>query len=238
VRSGRLIPRKPGEVEAYIVGGERVTTGFGAVGALMMDADLDCTGTLVGPVTVLTAAHCVYGREGELPNMSFALGSYAFQPDTSRAVDAFVYPQGENGYRYVDSSLADDIALVYLKDTFPGITPHKLASKTPGVDALAAAKAHPDFVGFGFAMVENSPVGLGYKRHAVIGLGPVEPKRFWYGDPGKNTCNGDSGGPAFVSDETTLSVIGVTSGGAAGCDSGAVDTRVDAYLDWLTPRLR
>lgn len=50
--------------------------------------------------------------------------------------------------------------------------------------------------------------------------------------PESNTAPGDSGGPAFGPDGT---IWGVTSGGTgnAGFGSSSIDTRVDAYLDWI-----
>ncbi len=53
-------------------------------------------------------------------------------------------------------------------------------------------------------------------------------------------CHGDSGGPTFLDIETdsteSMRIIGVTSHAydESDCDSkGGVDTRVDAYLDWI-----
>ena len=58
--------------------------------------------------------------------------------------------------------------------------------------------------------------------------------QFSYREPGQNTCNGDSGGPAFADNGNgELLVAGVTSYGDFGCHDFGVDTRVDAYLDFL-----
>jgi len=57
-------------------------------------------------------------------------------------------------------------------------------------------------------------------------------------------CHGDSGGPTYLEVDTphdeASRVIGVTSHtyDAEDCNKGGVDTRVDAYLDWIDDELR
>ncbi len=49
-----------------------------------------------------------------------------------------------------------------------------------------------------------------------------------------DTCNGDSGGPAFVKSRSgRLLLAGVTSRGLPSCDRGGVYTLVPAYLQWI-----
>jgi hypothetical protein len=50
---------------------------------------------------------------------------------------------------------------------------------------------------------------------------------------GKNTCNGDSGGPAFAEVGGELLLAGVTSYGDPSCTQYGVDTRVDVYASFL-----
>lgn len=52
---------------------------------------------------------------------------------------------------------------------------------------------------------------------------------------GKDTCNGDSGGPLQkVDDDGVSSIVGITSFGAdCGGELPAVYTRVSQYLDWI-----
>jgi hypothetical protein len=57
------------------------------------------------------------------------------------------------------------------------------------------------------------------------------------GAPGQdsNTCNGDSGGPAFVAVANELRLAGVTSGGDEGCAEGgeSFDADVGAFRKWI-----
>ena len=49
------------------------------------------------------------------------------------------------------------------------------------------------------------------------------PKNFFaiYGSDGSDTCNGDSGGPAYIQEsDGSYSVVGTTLGGSSQCASG------------------
>jgi len=48
-----------------------------------------------------------------------------------------------------------------------------------------------------------------------------------------NTCNGDSGGPAFSIIDGEEVVVGVTSSGTVPCGNDGFDTRVDVFAAWL-----
>ncbi len=56
---------------------------------------------------------------------------------------------------------------------------------------------------------------------------------------GKDSCNGDSGGPLMRDDGVRLVVVGVTSFGTARCDSSVpgVYTNVANYVDWISAQM-
>ena len=59
------------------------------------------------------------------------------------------------------------------------------------------------------------------------------------GDSRHGTCNGDSGGPAFMRIDGVETIVGVTSYGNADCSDGGFDARVDsdlAFIDTYLPR--
>ena len=232
------------EEKVFIFGGDLVERGYEAVGALMFEDVVECSGALVGPKTVLTAAHCVYDRPPALyPRMAFRLGNNAFVPAETRPVKGVLYPTRENStadLAYVHSRRLpqNDIALVYLDQPAAGVTPFAFHAGQPTLDLVKEERTRLDFVGFGFNVVEGSKTGIGRKRHVLMPIQALEGRWIRYGDGAAGTCDGDSGGPAFLLIEKNGTpprqvLVGVTSAGPIGCRGLAYDTRVDAFAGWL-----
>jgi len=217
-----------------VAGGRKVLPGeFPSVGALLYRGQPHCTGTLVGPTKVLTAAHCVY--EYDLAQMTFGLGENAWNlPKPVKVVKA-QYPNNELGFNYNDKGLIDDIAVVQIKEPL-SVKVSELHAGAPKLDGLLKDRTPVSFVGYGYELVDGSPGGLGEKRMVSMPLSEVRPKTIHYGEPGQNTCSGDSGGPAMFIDSTNEKkwlLAGVTSAGDLGCTQYGINSRVDVYHGWI-----
>ena len=60
-------------------------------------------------------------------------------------------------------------------------------------------------------------------------------------DDGPSKCYGDSGGPTYMNVAGQLHVIGVTSrsyDGHEDCDTAGIDTRADAFIDWIEAEMQ
>ncbi|NUP06973.1 MAG: serine protease [Polyangiaceae bacterium] len=202
-----------------IVGGT-TTSAYPAVGALTYFGSTHCTGTVVAPRLVVTAAHCVYGFSAG--NMKFVLGSKVSQPSAKIGVVSIqAHPS------YDEDSISNDIGIVVLASDAP-VTPMKMVTSMDN----SWVGRQLTFVGYG---VSNGiqQTGAGTKRVVKMPIEGVYPTQFEYGLPGKNTCNGDSGGPAFAEVNGELLLAGVTSYGDANCTQYGVDTRVDAFASFI-----
>lgn len=206
--------------ESSIVGGSTFDA-LPAVGLIAYNGQVHCTGTVIGPRLVLTAGHCVSGYSAS--RMQFLIGASLQDYDYVLPVASIQAHPYYDGY-----NIRNDIGVVRLAQDAPvapmGVLKHMDSSWT-GTELL--------FVGYG---VSNGYYhsGSGVKRAVRMPIEQVGSTQFSYGLPGKNTCSGDSGGPAFYIDsQGNYLVAGVTSYGDAYCASYGVDTRVDAYLDFL-----
>ena len=67
------------------------------------------------------------------------------------------------------------------------------------------------------------------------GCGSVEHEYLYRAAPGI-ACHGDSGGPGLMTVGGVERLVGVSS--RSDCTAVGTDTRVDAFLDYLRPRLK
>jgi secreted trypsin-like serine protease len=220
----------------YIAGGT-VTTAYPTVGVILIDGRVHCTATVVGPHTVLTAAHCLHGYEKEIKEFKFGLGFNYLQPTAEFEVTGWDYPKdAASGFRYNPKTFEDDIGVVYVSVPV-GVVVEQLHNGQPRWEDVAKQQLPLLFVGFGYNVIGNQKVGQGIKREAAWPISEVENRKVRFKVQGKNTCSGDSGGPAFIEHANRLVLAAVTSGGDLACTEG-FDTRVDALRPWVDTRIR
>ncbi|MFL5839464.1 MAG: trypsin-like serine protease, partial [Thermoleophilaceae bacterium] len=183
---------------------------------------LYCSGTLISPTVLLTAAHCA---EGDRVRVSF---------DTAYQDGDKVYTGTFHGDPLYGSSQSDphDIAVVVLDKAVKGIAPAKL----PRADSLSALSSSQSFtsVGYGAYEVTNEPGGHSYLYDDVrrVATGTLNSTNAaWLrismnpstGNGG--TCYGDSGGPNFLGSTDVIAATTIT--GDSVCRSTNVDYRLD-----------
>ena len=180
-----------------------------------------CTGTLIAPRVFLTAAHC---GEGDRVRVTF---DSAYQDGDKVYAGTW---HADPLYSGVQSD-PHDIAVVVL-DSSPRISPARL----PAAGSLSKLPSGQQFtsVGYGAREVTNDPGGHQYLYDDVrmVATGTLNSiNANWLrismnpstGNGG--TCYGDSGGPNFLGNSTTIAATTIT--GDAVCRSTNVDYRLD-----------
>lgn len=210
-----------GQVRSAIVGGT-VDPGDAPTVALVRDGRPFCSGVLVAPRVVLTAAHCL---EDDVDAVAF--GADASHATTVRVASALAHPA------YDEGTFAHDVGAVLLEAEAP-VAPALLArgelARVP--DTGEALR----LVGFGRPSAAAT-AHSGERRTGVANVRAVTGTSISV-EPGPSiACVGDSGGPVLARSNGAEVVVGITSHGDAGCSAEAVAIRVDVELAFVDEAL-
>ncbi len=182
-----------------------------------------CTGTMVHPQVLVTAAHCIAGGTPATVHFGETHSPYERKIEVARCVPYPEFAETDNATHDLGVCVlerpAEGLALV------PLLTQCELAELEPGRVAV--------IVGYGVAEDGGT---FGRKRYAFTTIFDElrDDSTLRVGDGGANGCIGDSGGPALIQlADGSWRAVGVLSRGP-GCGAGADTYRVLAdRIAWL-----
>jgi V8-like Glu-specific endopeptidase len=195
----------------------------GAVGALVTTSDGGppslCSGVLVSPSYLLTAAHCATGASPAQMRISFGSSADSFGNTTCAAE-----PEGGTAVAVVRHPVADAM-LVELATPVQVPAPVSIAGvvPSPGTQAVAA----------GYGLTEQNTAGARLFIRTVVTNAANDLVTVDSGaDAG--ACAGDSGGPLFVeTGGARWQLAGVLHEGSASCTGVDVFTAAAALATWI-----
>lgn len=185
-----------------ILNGTECSPDRSSVVLLNMSPGGQCSGTIVTPTTVLTAAHCL---DENVQGVTVWLGP----PTIPVQAQAFVhYP----GYVF-NTPNSFDVGVITMADPLPR-TPFAILTSR---DARSSEPAI--LVGWGRDQ-NNAPSTLRAGSTSISNVtGAVIETLF--APPSSSVCSGDSGGPILVGEGSTWAIAGITSATSANvCNTG------------------
>jgi MYXO-CTERM domain-containing protein len=195
-----------------------------------------CSGTLIAPRVIMTAAHCADGISPGSFTIKFGNSIYT-------ATDRYVDDKWVHPY-YNEQQITNDIALLRLSSNAPsGVVPIPYLPKSIGITTADVGSTPIEFVGFGMtdpyddyssgtkmtltdtlSWVCYSGGGCGYYN-------PGQMNTICINDTPGGLCSGDSGGPALVSRGGQEYVAGISSYVGGNCEQFSCCTKVDEFED-------
>lgn len=186
---------------------------------------LICSGVLVSPRVVLTAAHCLPLPDGDdSPGPS----DVCFGPRSDACSTAVRAAAFETHPAWDPLTFHADLGVVVLEEP-ARVTPVELPTESDGGIAVGGEL---EVIGYGRSDAA-SRASAGERRAGLTRVTELdEDGRVVHGEI---ACNGDSGGPLFA--PSTSHVVAVTSSGPTGCRDFGRATPLAPHASWLAERI-
>jgi secreted trypsin-like serine protease len=200
-----------------------------------------CTGALIAPRIVLTAAHCVQ------PGADYKIVEYGAdkQPSLQDVKSVAIHPAFDMQAMLAHRATAD-VALLQLSSPAQGKTPSTLG--LPNIPIIVGSRF--TIAGIGVTVRGDGKSGGTIRIAGLVATGKPGTLQIRLVDPvnqgtrdGLGACTGDSGGPVFEDKQNGPAIIGVVSwstgpNGSAGCGGLTGVTPLTLYRDWLVQSAR
>ncbi|XP_054164878.1 venom peptide isomerase heavy chain-like [Oppia nitens] len=228
----------------YIVGGLTLSTmEFPFLVLIKFMASTVCGGTIINNQWIITAAHCFNKRLNRISDFTVHAGSiHLYDGEVYRMEFALVHPKFSMLKMTYDIALAKLTTPINFGPNIGTICLPSVQRQEPSGTITAAGwgrlKAHMAastvVQKVNLPIISDEECAHKYQRLGVT----IWNSQMCTWLKGHDTCEGDSGGPAFQFSGGRAHLLGIVSFGMECADANpGVYTQVSYYLDWITTML-
>jgi secreted trypsin-like serine protease len=227
--------------QAIVGGGAPTTDGVaGSVVTIVGSRGNFCTGSVIAPKIVLTAAHCVQ------PGAEYRIVDYSAGAPSLQNVKVVAIQPGFRLEAMLAHRATADVALLQLEQPAKG----KSAAVLGMPDIPIAVGGRFTIAGIGVTVRGDGKSGGTTRVAGLVATGKPGTLQIRLVDPvaqgtrdGLGACTGDSGAPVFEDKPDGPVIVGVVSwstgpNGSAGCGGMTGVTPLTLYRDWLLQTAR
>jgi len=225
------------EAATPIIGGTVVTSGNWRDTVAVIGAQGTCSGTLIAPDVVVTAGHCAEINPTRVKLDTIDMNGTGGITATVQSITA--YPSWETTY---------DVSVIKLATPITAVPPRKVAAACTFTQGWSTGTS-VHLVGYG--AIDIQAQGDNSKLYEVSvpltdptcasGNGcqtAVSPDgEFTAGGAGRDSCNGDSGGPVYLDTPRGTLLVGAvsraTDSATNPCGDGGIYVRIDKVTQWI-----
>jgi trypsin len=201
-----------------------------------------CGGSILGPSTILNAAHCIVGVTN-FATYRIVAGEHSLSTSSGKEQNRAISKTAVH-VDYISSTFENDIALIFLETPLDLSTPDVQPMELPEAGSEPASGDNLYVTGWGTTSSGGSisdtlkGVEVVYVDDATCNRdsypGQIKPSMICAGSAGKDSCQGDSGGPLFASKGSNVQV-GIVSWGRGCALPGypGVYTQVSSFNSWI-----
>lgn len=243
--------QNPATSELDIVNGSAVeaTDPVAATTVGLMDSrhQVFCTGIMIDEELVLTAAHCLVDTTADQVQVYFGTNSLhdkISDANTREVVqlnahsdykgydeNGEIVPEGLDPETGISDKPMNDVGMLRIKGKKPAKTQMATLAST---DEKLSVGEPLVLAGFGITAARNNVTGELRKVETAVGAELANSKEIEIKRGPLNSCNGDSGGPAYIKRDGKLVLEGVLSRGDDACVLTGIYTDVRAFANWIS----